>query len=147
MGPIMPFLSRLGLAFVGLALSLGCGAAVADLVAVVSVRSPVTALSKNQIVDIFMGKTALLPDGEQAVPIDQVEGSAARDEFYSRCAGKSAAQIKAHWSKIIFTGRGQPPKQVLNSLEVKKRVVENPHAIGYIEPNMVDGSVRVLPLQ
>lgn len=143
----MPIVKRLGVAVVGLALSLGAGAAVADVVAVVSARSPVTALSKAQVADIFLGRTALLPDGEQAAPIDQTEGSAARDEFYARFAGKSAAQIKAHWSKIIFTGRGQPPKEVSNSIEVKKRVAENPNAIGYIDPSLVDGSVRVLQSQ
>lgn len=58
--------------------------------------------------------------------------------------GKSAAQIKAHWAKIIFTGRGQPPEDVSNSIEVKKLLARNPHVIGYIEKNMADGSVRVL---
>lgn len=146
----MPIYSHLTIASLGLALSLGAGAALADVVAVVAVvsaRSPLTSLSKTQISDIFLGKTGLLPDGELAVPIDQAEGSAVRDEFYARSSGKSAAQIKAHWSKIIFTGRGQPPKEVPNSMEVKKRVVENPHAIGYIESNMLDSSVRALPLQ
>lgn len=144
--PIMPIVKRLGFAVIGLSLSLGAGAAAADVVAVVSAKSPLNALSKNQVADIFLGKTALLPDGVQAVPIDQAEGSAARDEFYVRFAGKSPAQLKAHWSKIIFTGRGQPPKEVLNSIEVKKRVAENPDAIGYIDQNLVDGSVRVLQL-
>lgn len=147
MGPIMPHRTRLGVAVLGLALSMGAGAAVADVVAVVSARSPVTALSKDQVADIFLGKTALFPDGEQAVPIDQAEGSVARDEFYARFTGKSAAQIKAHWSKIIFTGRGQPPKEVPDGIEARKRVAENPNAIGYIEQNLVDGSVRVLVSQ
>ena len=80
----MPFVNRVGFAVIGLALSLGAGAAVADVVAVVSAKTPVTALSKNQVVDIFLGKTSRFPNGEQAVPIDQVEGSAARDEFYTR---------------------------------------------------------------
>ncbi|HUX90548.1 MAG TPA: phosphate ABC transporter substrate-binding protein [Gallionellaceae bacterium] len=143
----MPLTNRLGLAVVGLALSLGCGAAVSEVVAVVSASSPVATLSKEQVADIFLGKTVRLPDGEQAVPIDQEEGSAARNEFYDRFARKSAAQIKAHWAKIIFTGRGQPPKKVSSSIEVKKRLVENLNAIGYIEQNMVDDSVRVLQSQ
>ena len=52
-------------------------------------------------------------------------------------AGKSPAQMKAYWSKIIFTGRGQPPKEVPNSAAVKKGIVENPAVIGYVELNMV----------
>lgn len=147
MGPIMCLMSRLGLAVIGLALSLGAGAAVAGVVAVVSARSPVTVLRNNQVADIFLGKTSTLPDGEQVVPIDQAEGSAARDEFYARFAGKSPAQLKAHWSKVILTGRGQPPKEVSNGIEVKKWVAENPNAIGYIDQNLVDGSVRVLQLK
>jgi ABC-type phosphate transport system substrate-binding protein len=140
-------MNRIGLTLIGLVLSLGADAAVADVVVVVSAKNPLTTLSKNQAVDIFLGKTSRFPDGGQAVPIDQVEGSAERNEFYTRYASKSAAQIKAHWSKIIFTGRGQPPKEVANSTEVKKRIVENPNAIGYIEQNLVDGSVKVLLAQ
>lgn len=135
-----------GAIFGVLALALGAETrlASADVVAVVSSKSSVTALSRNQVVDIFLGKASRFPDGEQAIPIDQREGAAARDEFYAKFTGKSAAQIKAHWSKIIFTGRGQPPAEVPGSAEVKKRIVENPKAIGYIDRSLVDGSVRVL---
>jgi hypothetical protein len=52
--------------------------------------------------------------------------------------------MKAYWSRIIFTGRGQPPKALPNGAEVKKRLVENPTAIGYIDATMVDASLRVL---
>lgn len=140
----MPLMNRVGLAAIGVALSLNVGAAAADVVAVVSAKNAVTALSKNQVMDIFLGKTSRFPDGSPAVPIDQVEGAAARDAFYAGFAGKSPAQLKAHWSKIIFTGRGQPPREVANSVEVKKFIVDNPNAIGYIEQDMVDGSVRAL---
>jgi ABC-type phosphate transport system substrate-binding protein len=144
MGPIMRIVYRLGWLVAALALSMGCGAATADVVAVVSAKSPVTALSKDQATDIFLGRTTQFPNGAMAVPIDQAEGSAARDEFYARYTGKSAAQIRAYWSKIIFTGRGQPPKEVSGSNDVKKQVADNPHAIGYIDRGLVDGSVRVV---
>lgn len=137
-------ISRPALIAVGLALSLNCSASLADVVVVASVKCPVTTLSKEQVANIFMGKTTLFPDGERALPVDQAEGAASRDEFYSRFAEKSAAQIKAYWSRLIFTGRGQPPKSVLNDSEVKKQLAENPHAIGYIQRSMVDASVRIL---
>jgi ABC-type phosphate transport system substrate-binding protein len=118
--------------------------AAAEVVAVVSIRSPVTSLGKNQVVDIFLGRASRFPDGSPAVPIDQAEGSAARDEFYLTFAGKSPAQLKAHWSKIIFTGRGQPPKEGGGGAEVKRRLAENPMAIGYLEESQVDGTVKVV---
>ena len=52
--------------------------------------------------------------------------------------------MKSHWSKILFTGRGQPPRMVPNSAEVKKVLAANPFAIGYIEDTEIDPSVRVL---
>ena len=115
-----------------------------DVVAVVSIKNHTTSLTANQVVDIFLGRTSRFPDGAPAVPIDQAESSRARDEFYARFAGKSAAQMKAYWSKIIFTGRGQPPREAPNSAEVKKLLADNPQAIGYIEKSAVDSSVKVL---
>ncbi|MDO9480507.1 MAG: phosphate ABC transporter substrate-binding protein, partial [Hydrogenophaga sp.] len=56
----------------------------------------------------------------------------------------SPAQLKAHWSKIIFTGRGQPPIAVPNSIDVKKYVAANPNSMGYIDSTQLDASVRVL---
>ncbi len=131
----------------GFALSAACAAALADVVVVVSSRSPLTGVSKAHLVDVFLGRASRFADGSPAVPIDQVEGSPVRDEFYDTFAGKSSAQLKAHWSKIIFTGRGQPPKEVADSAAMKKLLAENPHAIGYIAPAQVDASVRVLRLQ
>jgi hypothetical protein len=96
------------------------------------------------VTDIFLGKTTRFPDGAPAVPIDLVEGSPARDEFYATFANKSPAQIKAHWTKIIFTGRGQPPKSVSNSVEVRKLIAANPQVISYIERSAVDSTVKVV---
>jgi ABC-type phosphate transport system substrate-binding protein len=132
-------------AILSLALSLVLGGAVmADVVAVVSSKNPLASLTKPQVADIFLGKTARFPDGTLAVPIDQEEGSATRDEFYTTFTGKSPAQIKSHWTKIIFTGRGQPPMAASNNAEVKHLLAENPRAISYIERSAVDSSVKIL---
>lgn len=144
MNAIMKLIGRHGLKLGAVLLLLGMPyAAVADVVAVVSAKSSVASLSKSQISDIFLGKTAVFPTGESVVPVDQVEGSTERDEFYARYAGKSAPQVKAHWAKIIFTGRGRPPMEAHDSSAVKRIIAANPNAIGYIDRAMVDGSVRV----
>ena len=135
---------RISLATTALILGLSISAASADVVAVVSSKSPITSLSKSQVIDIFLGKRSRFPDGTSAVPIDQAEGSEARDEFYSRFAAMSAAQLKAFWAKIIFTGRGQPPMAVPTSIEAKKLLLANPNAISYIDQSLVDSSLRVV---
>ena len=135
---------RIAWAIALLALSLSGGWAQADVVVVVSAKSPVRSLTGNQVLDIFLGRSDRFPNGGPAVPIDQEEGAAARSEFYSKLAGKSDAQLKAYWSKIIFTGRGQPPTAVANGIEVKRRLAANPKAIGYIDQSLVDDSVKVV---
>jgi ABC-type phosphate transport system substrate-binding protein len=141
---IMTFAAPGGLVPLALTLCLAGSVAMADVVPIVSSSSAITTLSKTQVTDIFLGKVSRFPDGTQATPIDQTEGSPARDEFYATYAGKSPAQIKSHWAKIIFTGRGQPPKTVVSDIDVKILVAENPHAISYIERSAVDSSVHVL---
>jgi ABC-type phosphate transport system substrate-binding protein len=116
----------------------------ADVVVVVSPNSPVTALSIEQIADIFLGRSNRFPDGTVALPIDQEDGSPERTDFVSRYIGQTPVQVKMHWSKLIFTGRGQPPRQVSDSREVKEVLAQNPNAIGYIDRNLVDDSVTVL---
>ena len=140
----MSLAQRFGSICIGLVLGLAGFASHAEVVAVVSARSTITSLSKAQVADIFFGRVSRFPDGMAAVPIDQAEGSAARDEFYEKLAGRSPAQIKAFWSKIIFTGRGRPPKTVSSSTEVKQQLATNLLAIGYIEDTQVDPSVRVI---
>ena len=134
---------RIALQTLGLTLSLSAQAQ-ADIVAVVSAESSITRLSTSQLADIFLGKVSRFPDGSLAVPVDLSDGSAERDQFYAKVTGKTPAQIKAYWSKIIFTGRGQPPKAVQNGSDMKTYVAANIDAIGYIDSTMVDNSVRVL---
>jgi ABC-type phosphate transport system substrate-binding protein len=134
-------------ALIGLTLSLVLGGTVrADVVAVVSSKNPLASLSKSQVAEIFLGKTARFPDGTLAVPIDQEEGSPARDEFYAIFTGKSPAQLKSHWTKIIFTGRGKPPLAVSSSAEVRQLIAANPQAISYVERSAVDSTLKVLEL-
>jgi ABC-type phosphate transport system substrate-binding protein len=137
-------IGRIGWVAVGLALTLSCAVAKADVVAVVSAKSPITTLSMSQVAEIFLGKVSRYPNGLQAFPIDQAEDSAIRDEFYSKVVGRTAMQVKAYWARIIFTGRGQPPPTVSGDLEMRRRISENSAAIGYIDRSVVDASVRVV---
>lgn len=116
----------------------------ADVVAVVSADSPINSLSSSQVIGIFLGRTSHFPDGDGAIPIDQTEGSAARDKFYAHFAAMSAAQVKTFWSRIIFTGRGQPPRIAGTSIELKKLLLANPNAIGYLDRSELDSSLRAV---
>ena len=116
----------------------------AEVVVVVSSKSPVTSLTAEQTAKIFLGKVVTFPNERTAFPIDQPEGSAIRDEFYSKVAHKNSSQLTAYWAKIIFTGEGRPPQLIAGDMAVRKAIANNPNAIGYIDKSAVNHSVRVV---
>ena len=118
--------------------------AAADLVVVVSARSPVGLLRPDQVAALFLGQSVRFPDGAEALPVDQRIGAPLRDEFYLRVTGKTPALLKAHWSKMVFTGRGQPPADVADSAAVRRKVAADPNAIGYVDRGALDPSVRAV---
>ncbi|WP_449446103.1 phosphate ABC transporter substrate-binding protein [Thermomonas brevis] len=126
------------------ALVFSSAAAQAGVVVVMSSKSDVSALSKAQVAQIFLAKTDALPNGRVAKPIDQADGAAVRNEFYDKVADKNAAQMKAYWSQLTFTGKAQPPRKVSGDAAVKAALGENPAAVGYISDAAVDGSVKVV---
>jgi ABC-type phosphate transport system substrate-binding protein len=123
------------------------GTARAEVVVVVSADNPVESLSRAELEDIYLGRTSTFPNGQSVVPVDQRENSPAHDEFYSRYLGRSPALIKAHWSKLIFSGRGQPPRAVADDRAVAEFVAGHHHAIGYLAPELVDKRLRVVPIE
>jgi ABC-type phosphate transport system substrate-binding protein len=108
-----------------------------ELAVVVGANSPASTMSADQVAQIFLGKSTSL------VPVDQNE-NAAKTEFYKKVTDKELSQVKSIWSKIAFTGKGLPPKEIGGNAEVKKNVASDPKAIGYIDKSAVDGTVKVI---
>lgn len=115
-----------------------------DPVIVVSAKNPLSSLRYEQVAAIFLAQTDRFPDGAEAVALDLPPGSALRDAFYQRVAAMSPALMKAYWTKMVFTGRGQPPRELHNSGAVRRMVADNPAMIGYIDRAALDASVKVL---
>lgn len=122
----------------------GAGLAQAQVAVIVNPKSAAASMTADQVASIFLGKSNTLPSGATAQAVDLPESAAAREIFYTKVTGKSAAQVKAAWSRLVFSGKATPPKELGNAAEVKKFVAANPDAIAYIEKSAVDGSVKVV---
>ena len=116
----------------------------AQVALVAGAQSSASKLTAEQAASLFLGKSEQLPGLGTALLLDQPESASVRELFYSKVTGKSAAQVKATWSRLVFSGKATLPKEVPNSAAVKKMVAENGHAVGYIEKSAVDSSVKVL---
>ena len=104
------------------------------------------ALDAKKVQRIFLGKEKKFSDGTETIPVNQVADSAVRADFDENILGRSSSQVSAYWSKLVFTGKGVPPKEVANDAEVIELVSKNPSAIGYVDSASVTGAVKVISL-
>ncbi len=102
-----------------------------------------SAVDAGIISRLYLGKAKSFPSGEQAVPVNQAAG-AVRESFDQGVLGKSASQLQAYWSKLVFTGKGSPPKDVGSDAEVIALISANPNMIGYVSAASADASVKVV---
>jgi hypothetical protein len=108
----------------------------AELVAVMGTgAAPIT---KDQLADLYLGRSSALK------PLDLPQSSQLRDAFYRSVTGRDASQVKAVWSRLIFTGQGQPPRELPDAAAVKKAVAADSKLVGYIDKSDVDASVKVV---
>jgi ABC-type phosphate transport system substrate-binding protein len=119
-------------------------AKVSTVAVVTHPKTPIATLTKDQATNIFLGKSGNFPEGSKAIPIDQAEGEIARTIFYQAVVKKDASQLNAYWARLVFTGKGQPPKTVFDDDEVLEFVSTTPNSLGYISQDAVDDSVKVL---
>lgn len=117
------------------------------VVVVVSARSDVTQISRLHLADLYLGRSTRFPNGAPATPIDQKPGSADREAFLSAYLGRSEAQMKSHWSRLVFTGRGRPPREAASGQAVRDLVARDPGAIGYLDVRLVDSSLRAVRVE
>ena len=106
----------------------------ADVVVIVNLAAELP--TKEQVSDVYLGRSRTF------TPIDRSETSSLRAEFYRKATGRDTAQIKMVWARLVFTGRGLPPKELRSADAVKKAVAADPKAIGYIEKADLDASVK-----
>lgn len=116
----------------------------AELVVVVNVRSGVAAMTRNEVVNLFFGRSRQFFNGLEAQPVDLVDSHPDRARFYQALVGKELSQVEAYWSRQVFSGKTQPPPRVASAEEVVKWVLGNPGGIGFVDASRVDARVRVV---
>lgn len=113
-----------------------------DLVVIVHPQSGVDRLSREDVINIFLGRFRQFSSGISAQPLDLPAQE--KEEFYQRLVGKDLAEINAYWARLIFSGATAPPRQMKGIEQVLNAVAASPAHIGYVERNRVDGRVRIV---
>jgi ABC-type phosphate transport system substrate-binding protein len=115
-----------------------------ELVVVINAKSTISRLSKKDVVDIYMGRFNTFPDGSKAAPIDSPDGSDEKKLFYQRLVGKDERKIKAYWSRLLFSGRAQPPIKAQSAAAVHELVRQTQGAIAYIPTSDLTPEMKIV---
>ncbi|REL28856.1 phosphate ABC transporter substrate-binding protein [Thalassotalea euphylliae] len=113
-------------------------------VAVIVNPTNANGMSDSDIARAFLGKLKNFADGQTIKAVNGKANSNSRVEFEKKVLKKSPAQVKAYWSKRLFTGKGKPLQELDADAQVLSLVASTPNAIGYVDASSVNGSVKVL---
>ncbi|MCW9029966.1 MAG: phosphate ABC transporter substrate-binding protein [Gammaproteobacteria bacterium] len=101
-------------------------------------------LSKDKLAQIYLGKIKNYSNGRTINAVDLPNDSDAHKKFYKSVVQKSDSAMNRYWSKLKFTGKGNPPKELGSDSEVVKWVANTEGAIGYIDGKYLNKSVKVV---
>jgi ABC-type phosphate transport system substrate-binding protein len=134
------------LAFVFLLLAaasiLAAGAG-AQVIVIVNPSVKASAVSKDDLRDVFTGNATTLKDGSKVVPVLMKDGPA-NEEFLKAYVGKGDTAYRAGWRSLVFSGQASMPKSLDDDAAVVAFVAHNTGSIGYIDKASPHDGVKVL---
>ena len=116
----------------------------AELAVIVHPGNSLQAITKDELKRIYLGKNKEFPNGLKIAALDHKKESQKKVEFYKKIVGKSLSQVSAYWSRLIFTGKGVPPRTLKSDAEIKEWVASHPGSIAYINVKNADDRVKVI---
>lgn len=118
--------------------------AFAELAVIVHPSSSVSKITKTELSDLYLGYADTFANGSDAEPLDQASATPARRSFIKSVLGMEEGALKRHWSKLMFSGKGQPPQTLDSDEAVRNAVAANPKGLGYIDKNAVNNTIKVI---
>ena len=113
------------------------------IVVVAGEGSAISGLSREQAEQLYLGRASTLHGGTPVSLADLPPGPT-RDRFYARLTGKNPSQIRAHWSRMVFTGRALPPREVADADQLRSLLATEPNLIGYLPAAAADDRLKIL---
>ncbi len=115
----------------------------ADIAVVTASESAIGSMSLEEAQLLYLGRLTALRDRTPVQLLDLPPGDT-RDAFYQRLTGRNPVQIRAYWSRMVFTGRARPPQQVASDAAMVNALLVDLHSVGYLPVGSVPASLRTL---
>jgi ABC-type phosphate transport system substrate-binding protein len=111
-------------------------------IAVIVHRDRHDSLDIATVARIFLRQRRFWEDGSPVLPINREAGSALREQFSQRVLGAASEQLASYWNAQYFHGV-LPPATLSSSQSIRRFVASERDAIGYVEADAVDDTVRI----
>jgi hypothetical protein len=143
-----PLSKSLGIvAFCALSCSLSLPtAAWADIYVVISPQNAQRPFTRQEVVDLFLGRDRNFSGGGAALPLDLPRDNPVRRAFYLELTGMSPAQLGNYWRQLAISGQTMPPQVLPDEAEVARAIKDSPSAVGYLslDKQPVDKGLRIV---
>ena len=110
---------------------------------IVGRRSFVTAVSVDDLRELYLRRRRVWPNGERAIPINLPADQPLRDRFSRLVLGRATPELAPYWNARYFEGI-TPPTVLPSPAAVRVYVAAEPAAIGYVPASEVDDTCRTL---
>ena len=118
--------------------------AIAQMVVIVNKANPVAHISSAKLALYYRGEALLWKDGSRAIPVDLNEKNPLVSRFTDTILKMNVETKRQMWMLKLYSGKGSPPIQFKNEALVVSFVASEPGAIGYVNKESVNDSVKVL---
>jgi phosphate transport system substrate-binding protein len=116
-----------------------------SLAIIVNQSNPVDALSTTELRAVFLGERSHWPNGRRITLVMMEQGQPEREVILREICRLGESDFRRRFLQGLLTGEVLvSPKTLATPVGVRKFVFNVPGAIGYLRPEDVDGSVKVV---
>ena len=134
----------LAAASIGTSTSASANHASNDFVVIANPHSGIEKMSKDEVINVYMGRNRKLSSGVTAQPLDLENPLTEKANFYNIMVNKELSEISSYWARLMFSGQGSPPRQVASAEQAVELVGRLKGAIAYVDRKKIDKRVRVV---
>ncbi len=100
-------------------------------------------ISARDLRSVFLLQRKTLPDGSPVLPVLQKSGPI-HEAFLKRRLDRGSEELQTYYQGLVFTGKGNMPKQVTSDSEAVAWVAQTKGAIGYVSASAAVQGVKIL---
>jgi len=117
-----------------------------DLVIICNKSVVESKLSKQELINIYLGKKTTWSDKKKIIFITQ-NNAVISEQFLNEYINMIAAQYSSYWLEKVFTGQASPPKSFASDREMIQFITKTEGAIGYVSSSEGLSNVKLVEIE